>query len=674
MRRVDTLGRWHSLIAAFLLLAGPHSSSLADDNTVIIIAPETQQRDGRSDAQSIEIRPKDESQKELSRHIAVDPSYLERSSGQATNDQSELPLIRGYNSGFTELYADGVLISDPNLGVDAPLSWPLRAFGRVTLDLGSDPSIQQSSLSPVGRMCMYTARDAKHRGDVGARGATGGMLGAHAVYDSASRMISDWHHRAFVDLAKSDGDWLVFDDAGTPYNIEDDGKTLRRNNGSQAKQFGTMSRRVTEERDLRLLTRLADWQRSIPSRDLSSDDALYSAGSNVMAGVGLKQPSPIRPAHEGRMIFQMSGWGARQEVQDPNAAFLGLTDKFTSHHESFAAKIGHSEQSEKVNAGITMDVGQSRGAGTDANEDELTSLRREYVGVWMGHQRQWPLIDTKVAMGLRRVYDKGFVKDWQEAMFIKREHHVRSAAITLAKTMDWWGLYGQWARFERAPTLLEEMGDGMAVVPADANLQTESVLHREVGVKFKRASYLLSWAYYYDEIEDKIVFVPARLQSLRAKNVREANHTGVEARTSGSWLWWEWQVGWTQQESRQRVAGVDKKLPMIPDKQFHSMLAIKVGANNKVRLYRRERGESYRDIENTVQVPNVVFWDVMWDSAWGTAAGSLRGALALNNVFNVMSADIETDDGSNRGRTAVVDVDGDYLPPRTLQASLSWQW
>jgi hypothetical protein len=668
------VGRAIHLVATLSIVLAIPFPAQATDNTVIIEAPDVQVRDGRSDAQSLEIRPKDESQKDLSRHIAIEPSFLERTSGQVANESVELPIIRGYNSGFTELYADGILINDPNLGIDAPMSWPLRAFGRVSFDLGSDPSIQQSSLSPIGRMCLYTARDPKHRGNIGIRAATGDTRGAHAVYDSASRTISDWHHRAFVDLASSEGNLAVYDDQGTPYNAYDDGMTVRRNNQSQSKQFGTMSRRVTEERDLRFLSRIADWKRSIPSRDLSSNDALSSSGSNVMAGVGLKQPSPIRPAHEGRMSFQMSGWGAKQTVKDPDATFLGLTDSLATHHESFAAKIGHSEQSQRVNAGVAIDYGQSRGAGVNANDEELTSLRREYVGVWMGHQRNWSTFETKVALALRRVYDKGLVRDWQQTSTLDREHSVGSAALTLAKTIDWFGLYSQWARFERAPTLLEEMGDGMAVVPAETDLQAEAVLHREIGVKTKLGLNTLSLAYYNDQIDHKIVFVPARLQALRAKNVRAANHRGVEVRTSGAWSWLEWQAGWAKQDSQQGVAGADKMLPMIPQDQLHVMLATKIGDRSKFRIYRRERGESYRDIENTVEVPRVVFWDATYDFDWPTEAGNLRSAFSVNNIFNETSADIATEDGSNRGRSALVDVDGEYLPSRVMQASVSWQW
>ena len=282
-----------------------------------------------------------------------------------------------------------------------------------------------------------------------------------------------------------------------------------------------------------------------------------------------------------------------------------------------------------------------------------------YPGLSFNPWRRWTL-ETKARW--RRRFDAAHD-------YTTRQAEDKGSSATLGYRTRDWSFYAQTGREERPASLIEEYGDGSAIV-SNPSLLAERIDHREIGAVYAaRRQGHLSVAYFRDDMRDKIVFIPSLTNAIKAINLQTTKISGfelealyhVEAQPI------DLGAGLAQlQAVDTSTAGKTTAVPFVPAVIGNLFLAHRT-AYGTVRTSARHRGETYADVLNQSPLPAVTTYDLSYDFSVDRVACGLH----LHNVTDAKSASFRVPGTGERGRRAYSELTGYPLPGRTWQTSCS---
>ena len=170
------------------------------------------------------------------------------------------------------------------------------------------------------------------------------------------------------------------------------------------------------------------------------------------------------------------------------------------------------------------------------------------------------------------------------------------------------------------PNLLAEFGNGAGII-ANQDILPEETLHQELGLKGRFSVVDFRLAYFEDDTENKIVFIPVSIGTEKAINVDESALKGWEASVGIQGTHWRYQVMMTQLLAYFQNSFARYKLPQTPTQVISSEISLHYG-DYQAYLLNRFEGRVYRDLANDQKIPS------HWISDLGMSA-----KLKLNRRF-----------------------------------------
>ncbi len=447
--------------------------------------------------------------------------------------------IRGSSPGQVQVYLDGVPLSRARSEVVDVSTLPLDAVERIEVYRGFVP-ISFTRAGPGGVVNLVTRRPADEpRTNVS---ASYGSFDSRKVSGERSQRRGVWEYLAFGTYTGSAGDFEFRDDNGTPGFTLDDTTTTRQNNDFNAVDFlAKAGYRPSERATVGVTNQLYYKDQGVPG--ISSNqahDTRLDELRNLMhvrgefASLGLQALDLRATTHvlydRTRFSDRQGEIGVGNQDSDDDTVATGIDGLFTyywgRHHvSSLLLATGY----EAFLPGDHLDPAN---AGPDQRR----------VGVTVAAQNEIYLLADRLLMvpAVRWEYlDDDFSGSLPPALAGAPEPRQQTDDFTsprLGMRLEPWtflSLRGNIARVLRPPNFTELFGD-RGVVAGSGDLDAEDAFNRDIGVQLTPGKLgviddvLLEYAYFNNEIDDLIVFVPTSQSVLRPQNVSHATVCGHE--------------------------------------------------------------------------------------------------------------------------------------------------
>lgn len=650
-----------------------------DDHTVWVYGHRNPQAHSvRDTGLSTKFQPEDESRFDSASNLKRDSSVLLPETGRISPSGFVVPRIRGQDVKLTDVFIEDILVQDPYAGLPLVEDLDLRGFGSFELFPGLSPP-DVPSLNPIGTL-RYRFRPYAHSSE--SVGVLAGRPFGSAVWAMAKEIDEDkkWSGQIYGRTHQSNGRFPYYSDEGTPYNSSDDEIRIRDNNDQRSYQ--ALPRLSYHKDDLWVsaLGLVYQSERGLPSLSAKTENATREQSHGHLSGVSVKKElAKNSESHSSSLEMSVGESEDQRAVSDPGNLFIGVSDHSQLQVRSKRARGGWRYEdgliqshlsSEWVQSHIQSDLGDSVGVG----------IARESLGSTIGFALRpldWLIVEEKSA--LRSIADKDVgsalssIPGEPKAETIKRFSRGNGVALAILPK-DWASVYGQFAVSERPPSLLEEYGDGGGYRP-NSDLVAEKMRHLEVGAQLRSVTEdkHLSIAAYQDQTFEKIVVVPALGSAVKSANLRQALVKGADVK--GDWRI----IDTTFYLSYSRLLPLDvtgderRFLPGTPEYIYVAEVDQRIAAMT-ARWFYRQRSAVYRDLENTVVLPEVGIHDLSLDYAVTSQQLEERFAVGLSvkNVFDVKDLPVSAPGSPNsKGRTALSEISGDPVPGRQWLISSS---
>ncbi|NRA66152.1 MAG: TonB-dependent receptor [Pseudobacteriovorax sp.] len=575
-------------------------------------------------------------------------------STQASSTGFGIPSIRGRHPKYTEIYLQDWLLQDPLTSYPMVDELDLRFFGRLELQLGNG-SIDNTSLNPYAtiRYQVKPSIENQQRLSVELGDVYGESLWglSELVGDNSFTKIYLRRHRA-------SGHYPVYSNGGTPLNSSDDRIVSQTNNDQSSLQGMIFSQWNQQDHVLSLLAR--NYKKSNGFAPFNPDlDA---------AARGATESSLILTSYRfyglaGHSLYLTAGW--RRDLQltkDPQREILGSFTDFERENQSREFAL---EWEPNLLESMRIKVRQEHkavdiyGKG-DSNfaYNSQRSVRRSYLG-----------LNYKVLPKLL-LSAKGEWLDYSsEHESMKQRKHLDSYGLALDGIL-WQPLRLsfnlQLSKTQTPPNLLAEFGNG-AGITSNLDILPEKALHGEFGLKGKYETIDFRIAYFEDDTEDKIVFIPVSLGTEKAINVDESVVKGWEASVGWSGAWWRYQMSVTQLEAFFENSFGRFQLPKTPAKVMTSEITL---YHDEYRAYMLNRfeGQIYRDLANDQKIPAHWLTDIGASMDCSFSENELDLSLAIINAFDLKHLEYQT--ATDQGAIAFSQGNGYPLPGRQIKFQL----
>lgn len=653
--------KWFILLTCALFTSlGSAEPAETEDNVVILLGRRKEATDARATGRSVTIKPDDASRFDTITHLKRESSVIAPETGRPSPSGFVVPRIRGQDTKLTDVYVDDVLLQDPYSSLPLIEDLDLRAFGELEIHQGLAP-VDVPGLNPIGtlRYRMRTVRASS--ATIGLQSGVP-LIWSLGVYHAAEEgTVKD--ARLYVRDHRTDGRYLYYSDEGTPYNTDDDTLLIRENNDQrslQAVPFLRYRKGPYKVQGLSWVYRgnrgLASSSAAVPSsaREASNGYLVQAQVSRDFLALGILD--------ETTLGFNATTTRDHRGVTDPEKTFLVTAD--ASDLTVASRRFGLTAQT-RVRS---TEVFSSAENGTAT------------VNAWLGARRAHQLErrSTQGSLGMRVRPLALWTIEAKTAGRSQHDHRLsalepgdqtRSAnALGVATSVadNAWGLYLQWGRAKRLPSLLESYGDGSALQP-NLKLVPEALVHRELGAFLKGSTFdwRLGTAMYRDLVDDKIVIIPVMANASKALNRAHTEITGIDLRgevafgRTALYLSQSWLSAYDRSDEQGSL------LPGIPQRVVVAEVEQKLGTFT-ARWLARYRSVIYRDLENSIELPGAILHDAYFDYSYSR----LRLGLAIRNVFDILSVPITTP--TSDGETSYSDYAGAPLPGRQYLASLSY--
>jgi hypothetical protein len=684
-------------LGALLLWAAASVTAAAQNDTATTPDPATIDVIGRRreayrverPGQSTVVRPTDPSRQDTAAQLARDASLALPDTGKINASGFVVPRVRGQDTRQTEVYVDDVLLQDPYTGLPLVDELDLRAFGELSWHLGVSPP-EIHSVNPGGTL-VYRLRGVKQSG--ASAGLTAGRpygtslwaaaRAKHGTSDGAggSARLYARHHA-------TDGAYRYYSDNGTPYSTDDDSYLRRMNNERRAWQLVPAYDVTVGRSSVRALAVVTESEQGLPSLQAAKEGAAQEETATRLGALRWAyRPGGQSFLVPSRVALQGGATRDARTLRDPDREVLGAATEAGMTVEGRRGSLDAIWEGDvaTLESSLTSSAADVASTGVAASQAASRYTHGGFLGLALS-----PFVGLGTSLELKgsaqRFLDTSRDEEHAQA---SREYDVTGSSAALGQAVGPVALYGQAAQVSRAPSLLEEFGDGARVL-SSPELTSEKVRHLELGADWSAPGDGLAWrlgvSVFRDTTKDKILILPALAQATRAQNLGETRVDGVEARADLAVPSTASRVygSLTRLEARDLTGGGDRPLPLVPERSGAVGLEQGLGDDGAthatVRWAARVKSDIYRDRAASIVVPGGWIHDAYFDVHLPFAPGASRSkeearegavGLAVLNVFDVTRLDVAAPDTpGNRGKTAYSDLDGYPLPGRQWRLSL----
>lgn len=617
--------------------------------------------------QSLILRPEDATRFDTATLLKREASVTLTETGRVTATGFAIPRIRGQDARLTEVYLEDELLFDPYAGLPLVDELDVRAFGELALHTGVTP-FDLPTVNPIGalryRLRPLTTPNAKLGVTAGAPyGSAGWLFAAHpAPEQGLEASLYARHHQ-------TRGQYLYFDDGGTPYNTADDRTRMRTGNDRRGGQVLPTLGYRTDSTTVRLFSLINASDQGLPAPGALGGSARHESRSEL-ANLSVERHA----SRSIRVRLRASRRADRRETHDPTRSVLGTRSEsdLSVAAQRTGAGLAFAHNDIQVRVDADQDA-TSVHALTDGLTEVKVARRTEslYGGVSVS---PWRPVTLEVKGRTSRLSDRRVAGEGDPVFETALVDHVvreltgLSAAIGVARAGA--KVYVQLARHQRPPSLLEQFGDG-GRIRGSPGLAPERVRHVETGATYAfTTERRVGLTYFQDAVEDRMVLVPVLADTMRAQNLDRTRVRGVEGRTDLGFGATRLNLGVSRLWPYHLTAD-PLLLPGIAE--VYGAVGIEhdvTGAT--IRATSRYQSEVYRDLGNSIVVP--AFWvhDVAADGRYEVGDVDLNIGLSVLNVLDVRRLTIASPETSaNRGATAYSDVEGYPLPGRQWRLAVA---
>jgi iron complex outermembrane receptor protein len=451
--------------------------------------------------------------------------------------------VRGSAPGQVQVYLDGVPLSRARSEVLDVSTLPLDAVERIEVYRGFVP-IAFTRAGPGGVVNLITRRPADEpRTNVS---ASYGSFDSRKVSVERSQRLGAWEYLGFATYTGSEGDFSFRDDNGTPGFTLDDTTATRVNNDFNAVDvLAKAGYRFAERTTVGVTNQLFYKDQGVPgiSSNQARDTRLRELRNLMhvraeLAGVGIPALDLRATGHilydRARFSDRSGEIGVGNQDSDDDTVATGIDGLFTYYWGR------HLVPSLLLAAGYETFLPGDRLDPANAGPDQS----RVQVGV--GAQNEIYLFTDRflVVPSVRWDYlDDDFSGSLPAAVAGAPEPRQRTDSFTSPRLgvrlapVPFLAVRGNIARLYRPPNFTELFGD-RGVVSGSGGLDPEKAFNRDIGLQLTPRDLrvvddvLVEYAYFDNEIDDLIVFVPTSQNVLTPQNVSRATVSGHEVNVS----------------------------------------------------------------------------------------------------------------------------------------------
>ena len=631
-----------------IVLAGANCAVLFatpdDPNEVIITAPTGERTVPRRGGDSATFRPTDETRFDATTYYKEDPGIR----GSDMMHGFTLPLFRGQDARSTHVFLGDMELVDPYSGYALMEDVDVRAFGEMKIHKGMAP--WNIPVTQPGGVVQFVPR-AVTRSVVEAGVGQGNITGTKVWGLGLWPVTDDFEARVYASHLASSGNYSYYSDNGTIRNSEDDVVRERSNNDRRSHQVLLDSRLHTGRFSLHLLAWEQSGDQGLPIRMASGDGSARLASETRLGEADLRyaiSPEWYISATGGTVETKRKNTDAAHDFTLASARTLTTESLDESLSVGFDAENFSMVVRDKANAVV---IHQTSSSATDdfSPKQKGTTL---YAGALAR-----PM--TRVEVELKAQGESAGSK---------------SSGISTIWKGDAADVWAQIGTMERAPTILENVGDGATILTAQ-DLRLERGAFGELGLRRRGRRYfnwsgedaLTVWAQRWQE---RIRILPVSATTFRAVNTGEERFNGADARSLWRVSTWELEVAASMMRATNDRGYLIPRTPL-----WQGVMSAGYGVWDLVTIrgINRYQGRMYDDYENSLEISDVWIQDLTVD--WHDPASLFSVGAGIYNVGNVQSIavrDVAT--GQVEGRMAWESYSREPLPGRQWLVKAACRW
>lgn len=640
----------------------------AEPETIDVIGHRRDQQRRDRPGQSVVFRPEDPSRFDLRSLLGQSASVTLPETGTVKASGFAVPRIRGQDTRLTEVYVEDELLQDPYSGLPLIDELDVRAFGELQHHQGLAPP-ELETVNSVG-VLRYRERPLVKPGLLA--GTTFGrpygvgtwsLAGTPTREQGASGRVYLRHHQ-------TDGRYPYYDTNGTPYNGADDRTRMRANNDRRSAQILPILAFRQGRQHYRLLALASESEGGVPAPGLSPGDARQRLSARL---------ATLRIQHEtglssGGLPTSLELRGTLRHdartTDDPSQRVLG-NRTFTSLAVA-SSKVGLAALWDRTPVTGRLVVMEDH---AEVDGDGGLRVARDARSLYGG-----ALIELNASVDLELKYQAMVLRDSRHSadnnpVFEAPDDGIHSTTAGGGSGALGWrtagvGTYIQIGKSKRAPSLLEEFGDG-GRIRGSPNIRAEAVEHREIGLDLRSedASQRVGLALFQDAIDDRIALLPSVGETSRAQNIEHTRVRGLEARGEVTLARTRLNLTMTSLEPLDLTTESSKLLPGVA--QRYATFGIEQPLESiTIRWGSRYQSQIFRDLDNSIVIPAYAVHDLSLDGRTQLDDAEVALGIAVFNLTDVRRLPVQapaTQD--NAGWSAYSDVEGYPLPGRQWRLS-----
>lgn len=502
--------------------------------------------------------------------------------------------IRGSSSNQVQIYLDGVPLSRAQNETVNLADLPIDALQRIEVYRGTAPV--RFGVAGLGGVVNLVTKPPSET-PLTTLSASYGSFTTRKVVVSHSQRLRGIDLLGYIAYLGSAGNFRFETDNGTPLNPNDDAEVTRLNNGFDS-VAGLLKAGTDLTPEVRLdLTSETFWKETgLPGR-LPAQSLLASTGDvRALNYARLRSSDWLLPRLDADAtlygIYELSTFedpqgdlgAGRQDRHDGSLTFGGnlAPTYYLGSHQTLNSFVDVAwEQYDPDNRA-------PRALPEPTAERLRTTLAlQDQIALWRDVVQ---LVPTLRYEHLSDETGGPLVSFGRSQPALSRDRDLFSPALGAEiRPREWLILRGNLGQYQRAPNFIELFGNTGSVV-GNPSLESESAINRDVGFVLLPPSggwwdgLRLEYAYFNNDIDDIIVFLPSSVAVFRPANVGKARIRGHELGLRAELLrQLRWEVNYTNQdaENRSTINGgiyTGKQLPNRPQHELYTRLAYGLGA------------------------------------------------------------------------------------------------